>query len=384
MKVTNKPQRIMKNPGRIGYTPSADKTGMPAVNAQNSLNLISNARQIFASNCYPQSLFGRADASDTDYYIVTRFPRHTVGTSQRLYAGAVLAEHNHASEGSVTWYPSYAPGSLGTGHVLATEPVQADFGTLYDGRRINVKNRTVTLVNDNFTATQVTSSADFELGLLRFDHMFPIALGVFAHGPRSDSPSTTNIRPKPTDCAAGAMIRGHDSSLYREGLGDLIYKTCTVDQGNDFLTSAIAAPVFSYGVPGGIWSGAFSGGADTRNIFGVDAPVRLRVRSPFQDATVKLRPTVVYSTGSAGTYSISVTNYLNSTGAATAVLTTNTANPTLTTFSGVNDSNDLEATKNVESSVLVEVTLDNADGDNWVIIHSIALWPEYDSTVPPS
>ena len=174
------------------------------------------------------------------------------------------------------------------------------------------------------------------------------------------------------------MIRGRSGSLYREGLGDLLYKTTGTAHTSDYLSSAIAAPVFSFGVPCGIWMGSYAGGNDTRNVFGANANLRLRVRCPYQYTDVKIRPTIVYTTGADGTYSISVTAVENGSGSSTVSLTADTANPTLETFADAEDTLTLE--KDTESSVFIEVTFDgDLDGDSWCCIHSISLWPEWNT-----
>jgi hypothetical protein len=285
-----------------------------------------------------------------------------------------MAELNHADTGIVTWYPNYAPGTLGTGYELDREYKTAGFATLADGVEIAVKHRTRVLDKPSFTAAQVTALNEFEVGLLRFDHLLPVALGVFHRGPAADAPKDVNVRPEPAECSAGAPIRGHDGALYREGLGDLLYRTGHVTHTADHLSAALGSPLFSFGVPCGIWLGSSAGGADTRNIFGVNAPLRIRARSPYQGATVKVRPTVVYSTGTAGTYSMEV-RYLSQSSGSASVSLTKASNPTLADFG---DGGDLELNVDQEAEVLVEVTFDgDLDGDSWIKIHSLVLWPEY-------
>jgi hypothetical protein len=383
MKIPPNPARINSWPGRIGVPPSAAKTGIPASNTLNSLNMLSNQRQIFASNCYSQSLFGRADASNTDYYVITRFPKHTTSTKQKLYAVAVLAEMDHTDLGTVTWYPNYAPGTLGTGYVLYSEAATTRYSTMYDGKKIEVKNRTKVLSHPDFTTTQIDASPEFEIGLLRFDHLLPVALGVFHMGPAGDAPADINVHPKRSDMSAGAAIRGREGSLYREGLGDLLFRTGYVSHTTDYLSSALGSPIFSFGVPCGIWVGSAAGGDDTHNIFGTSANLRCRVRSPYQTDHVRVRPTVVYSTGTADcTYTCTVTYAENGSGASSGELVANTPNPTLCDFddpAGIyTPTNDLELDVDAESSVFIEVTLDgDLDDDAWIKIHSVVLWPEY-------
>jgi hypothetical protein len=124
--------------------------------------------------------------------------------------------------------------------------------------------------------------------------------------------------------------------------------------------------------------GSSASGADTRNIFGVNANLRLRARSPFQNATVTVRPTIVYSTGTEGDYSITITNYEEGSGSSSVDLA-KASNPTLEDFSSATGT--LKLNRDAESSVLVEVTFDgDLDGDSWIIIHSVVLWPEW--TIP--
>jgi hypothetical protein len=143
------------------------------------------------------------------------------------------------------------------------------------------------------------------------------------------------------------------------------------------------SPVFSWGVPGGVWVGSEADGEDSVNMFGSGRTIRIRARTPFADATVRLRPTIVYTTGTEGNYAIAISSGTNATGSAIATLPDSVSDPTMYTFDDDYTSNDLAATKDVDSEVTVNVIFDgDLDGDSWICIHSIALWPEYSSTIP--
>jgi hypothetical protein len=121
--------------------------------------------------------------------------------------------------------------------------------------------------------------------------------------------------------------------------------------------------------------GSEADGNDTRNIFGTNAPLRLRARSPYQDSTVVVRPTIVYSTGTEGTYNMTISYLTNSTGSISQDLTI-AANPTLEDFSTATGT--LELDVGADSEITVEVTFGgDLDGDSWICIHSVVLWPEW-------
>jgi len=367
-KLPGKVTRVKRFPGRIGQSPSSSFQGRPAVMAANNMRLWSHNRTIFSSNCNPPDLWGLETSSVMTYYIPTRCQSRPSGNTHRLYGEILQWGDNRSAQGTISWYPSYVPGTPGAS-VTLYDKYHTALDQTYGSRIDDVDGNLINLNSLNFYAFD-NDSNEFELGMLKIENILPAAMHIATSAPEG-AIGDANWRPLAEGCSAGSALRGYSPSHKYRGIGELLHRTCTADYNTDYVTSALAAPVFSWGHHHGVWVGADAVLTETRNLFGDGATLRFRAHSPFQDATIELRPVIVYSSGVET--GCTITSTAGGSGSSSVTLSVS-ANPALEDFSGATGT--LAATVGASSEVTVEVTIPvTSDTANWIIIHSIALWP---------
>jgi hypothetical protein len=361
--------RIKRFPGRIGLNPNSATQGVPAAKAANYLRLNSHNRTVFSCNCHPPDLWGLANSSDMRYYIPTRCQSRPTGNTHRLYGEILEWGNSRAADQVVTWYPKYAPGVPGAATELFRRYWASPATLTYGSQIEDVEGALIRLHGTGFAADD-NDTKEFEVGLLKVENILPAALHIATCAPNG-APPNANFRPLSDGCTAGAPLRGYNSANKYLGIGDLLHRSCSANYNDDRVTSALASPVFAWGHHHGIFVGADGVFVDTRNIFGDSGTLRMRVHSPFKDASINLRPVIVYSAGHET--SMAITNTTGGSGSSTITLPAQ-ANPTLQDFATATGT--LTANVGEASEVTVEVTIDSSDGDtHWFILHTIQLWP---------
>jgi hypothetical protein len=361
--------RIKRFPGRIGLNPNSATQGVPAVKAANYLRLNSHNRTVFSCNCHPPDLWGLANSSDMRFYIPTRCQSRPTGNTHRLYGEILEWGNDREADQVVTWYPKYAPGVPGAATELFRRYWASTATATYGSQIEDIEGALIRLHGTGFVADD-NDTKEFEVGLLKVENILPAALHVATCAP-SGAPPNANFRPLSNGCTAGAALRGYDAANKYLGIGDLLHRTCSANYNDDRVTSALASPVFTWGHHHGIFVGADGVLTETRNIFGDNATLKIRVHSPFKDSSIELRPVIVYSSGVETTFAVS--NISGGSGSSTRTLPA-AANPTLDAFESATGT--LTADVGDDCYVKFRATIPITEStDNWIIIHTIQLWP---------
>jgi hypothetical protein len=262
----------------------------------------------------------------------------------------------------VRWYPDYVAGTPGASVSLfdlapgTSESV--DYGD-------NLSPWTDTIALEDFYIA--TAGGAFKTALLETDNMLPAAVAIFRAGP-SSSPAE-DWRTEPADCAYGKPLRSYDSGAEGPGLGQLIRRTTRAGSRTDYLSTAVASPLFAWGHHHGIWTGQ---GKTGQNIFGASgAKVKIIPRPIFSDSTQPLTVAVVYSAGAESTLTVNGSG--SASGTASATLTVS-GNPrvkevnTTTLACSTSTPGDLE---------FLITTPNNSATSDWCIIHSVSVYPDF-------